>query len=73
MVSHTLFVSTVMFQDIFLLCQDSSGKKSFQIWVNNKDSGFSLDRAADLPSGTQGITFADVGLSSFFHPSELYQ
>ncbi|KAJ8581014.1 hypothetical protein M405DRAFT_869047 [Rhizopogon salebrosus TDB-379] len=46
--------------DIFLVCEDSSGRKSFQIWVNNKDSGFSLNQTADLPSGTQGITFADV-------------
>ncbi|KAG2047539.1 hypothetical protein BDR06DRAFT_963815 [Suillus hirtellus] len=46
--------------DIFLVCQDSSGKKSYQIWVNNKDSGFSLDQSGDLPSGTQGISFADV-------------
>ncbi|KAG1748835.1 uncharacterized protein EDB91DRAFT_1111126 [Suillus paluster] len=46
--------------DIFLVCQDSSGKKSFQIWVNNKDSGFSLAQSDVLPSGTQGISFADV-------------
>lgn len=66
MTHHTVFVSTLMFEDIFLVCEDSSGKKSFQIWVNNKDSGFSLNQTADLPSGTQGISFADIGLSPIF-------
>jgi hypothetical protein len=68
---YTTFIQTLMFEDIFLVCEDSSGRKSFQIWVNNKDSGFSLNQTADLPSGTQGITFADVGLSPFSHLPEL--
>ncbi|THH16940.1 hypothetical protein EW146_g3775 [Bondarzewia mesenterica] len=46
--------------DIFLVCDDSSGQKSFQIWVNNKDDGFSLAQSERLPQGTQSVTFADM-------------
>lgn len=49
--------------DIFLVCDEGSGKKSFQIWVNNKDAGFSLAQHQPLPSGVQAITFADIGES----------
>ena len=69
MAGHTVSTSTLFFEDLFLVCEDSSGRKSFQIWINNKDSGFSLNQTADLPSGTQGISFADVGLSPVFHLS----
>lgn len=52
------------FQDIFLVCDEGSGRRSFEIWVNNKDSGFSRAQYQMLPSGVQAITFADVGKSS---------
>lgn len=51
------------FADIFLVCDEGSGRRSFQIWVNNKDSGFSLAQHQSLPSGVQAITFADIGKS----------
>ena len=51
-------------KDIFLVCDEGSGRRSFQIWVNNKDSGFSLVQYQPLPSGVQAITFADIGKSS---------
>ncbi|KAF8558491.1 hypothetical protein OG21DRAFT_1405058 [Imleria badia] len=46
--------------DIFLVCDEGSGRKSYQIWVNNKDAGFSLAQHQSLPSGVQAITFADI-------------
>ncbi|KAI0831660.1 integrin alpha N-terminal domain-containing protein [Trametes gibbosa] len=47
--------------DIFLVCDDrTSNSKYFQIWVNNKDDGFSLAQQGRLPPGTQAISFADV-------------
>ncbi|KAH7914077.1 hypothetical protein BJ138DRAFT_1144581 [Hygrophoropsis aurantiaca] len=46
--------------DVFLVCDDGSGGKTFQIWVNNKDAGFSLAQQGALPSGTQAISFADI-------------
>ena len=51
-------------QDIFLLCDNGSGNKFYQIWVNNKDAGFSLAKTGSLPSGVQSISFADIGTSS---------
>jgi integrin alpha FG-GAP repeat containing protein 1 len=47
--------------DIFLLCDNGSGNKFYQIWVNNKDAGFSLAKSGSLPSGVQTISFADIG------------
>ncbi|TFK34872.1 hypothetical protein BDQ12DRAFT_688981 [Crucibulum laeve] len=46
--------------DVFLVCDDGRGSKSYQIWVNNKDEGFTLSQQGSLPSGTQSISFADV-------------
>jgi len=46
--------------DIFLVCDDSPSQKSFQIWVNNKDEGFSLAQKGRLPAGTQSVSFADI-------------
>ncbi|KAH9890573.1 hypothetical protein C8Q73DRAFT_793017 [Cubamyces lactineus] len=46
--------------DIFLVCEDRSGSKYFQIWVNNKDDGFSMKQQGRLPPGTQAISFADI-------------
>lgn len=54
---------TSHFVDIFLVCDEGSGQKSFQIWVNNKDAGFSLAQHQSLPSGVQAISFADIGKS----------
>ncbi|KII89322.1 hypothetical protein PLICRDRAFT_109686 [Plicaturopsis crispa FD-325 SS-3] len=46
--------------DVFLVCDDNKGNKFFQIWVNNKDAGFSLEQTGQLPSGAQAISFGDV-------------
>jgi len=46
--------------DVFLVCDDGKDGKSFQIWVNNKDDGFSLAHQAPLPSGVQSVSFADI-------------
>ncbi|KAH7890039.1 hypothetical protein F5I97DRAFT_1999340 [Phlebopus sp. FC_14] len=46
--------------DIFLVCDGGFGRKSYQIWVNNKDSGFALSQSGDLPPGVQTISFADM-------------
>ncbi|KAF5364540.1 hypothetical protein D9757_011334 [Collybiopsis confluens] len=46
--------------DVFLVCEEGQGKKSFQIWINNKDDGFTLAQKGSLPSGTQSISFADM-------------
>jgi integrin alpha FG-GAP repeat containing protein 1 len=47
--------------DLFLVCDNSRGGKSYQIWVNNKVKGFSLSQEGPLPSGVQSISFADIG------------
>ena len=50
---------------MFLMCEDrSSGSKFFQIWVNRKSKGFVLTHQGPLPSGTQAVSFADIGTSS---------
>ncbi|KAG6917026.1 hypothetical protein DXG01_004152 [Tephrocybe rancida] len=46
--------------DVFLVCDDGRGGRTFQIWVNNKQDGFSLAQEGDLPSGLQTISFADI-------------
>ncbi|KAL0947607.1 hypothetical protein HGRIS_013696 [Hohenbuehelia grisea] len=46
--------------DLFLVCDDARGGKTFQIWTNNKAAGFSLAQTGYLPAGTQSITFADM-------------
>lgn len=46
--------------DIFLVCDEANNRKSFQVWVNNKDAGFSLSRQGMLPPNTQTISLADV-------------
>lgn len=52
--------------DIFLLCDNGSGNKYYQIWVNNKDKGFSLARTGSFPAGLQAVSFADIGQSAPF-------
>ncbi|KAJ7611627.1 hypothetical protein FB45DRAFT_940496 [Roridomyces roridus] len=46
--------------DVFLLCDDGKGGKTYQIWVNNKNQGFSLALQGAMPSGVQTVSFADV-------------
>ncbi|KAJ7494497.1 hypothetical protein B0H11DRAFT_2004943 [Mycena galericulata] len=46
--------------DVFLLCDDGNGGKTYQIWVNNKADGFSLALQGAMPSGVQTVSFADV-------------
>ncbi|KAG6831217.1 hypothetical protein H0H92_012014 [Tricholoma furcatifolium] len=46
--------------DVFLVCDDGRGGRTFQIWVNNKEDGFSLAQEGSLPSGLQTISFADI-------------
>lgn len=48
--------------DIFLTCDDGTGGKKYQVWVNEKEEGFSLSQEGQLPFGTQAISFADIGL-----------
>jgi hypothetical protein len=50
-----------MLPDIFLVCDDGRGGLSYQIWINNKQDGFTLGAQGSLPSGTQTISFADLG------------
>lgn len=47
--------------DVFLLCDDGNGGKTYQVWVNNKADGFSLALQGAMPSGVQTVSFADVG------------
>ncbi|KAF7790986.1 hypothetical protein EIP86_001945 [Pleurotus ostreatoroseus] len=48
--------------DLFLVCdEDGTPDKYFQIWVNNKDDGFSLAQLGRLPRGLQSVTFGDIG------------
>ena len=50
--------------DLFLVCETpSSHRRSYQIWVNDKDGGFSLVRSGALPDGVGAITFADMSMS----------
>lgn len=47
--------------DLVLICDDgNTGDKVFQIWINQKGSGFKLQQLGKLPAGTQSISFADV-------------
>ncbi|KAI9462517.1 hypothetical protein F5148DRAFT_1213282 [Russula earlei] len=46
--------------DIFLVCDDGPGQKTFQIWVSNPDTSFTLAQSGSLPSGTQSVVFADM-------------
>ncbi|EIW85541.1 hypothetical protein CONPUDRAFT_118448 [Coniophora puteana RWD-64-598 SS2] len=46
--------------DLFLLCDDGGGQRSFEIWLNKKEAGFTLAQRASLPSGVQSVSFADM-------------
>lgn len=58
--------------DLFLMCDNGRGEKSYQIWVNNKEDGFSLSQEGALPSGVQSISFADIGQFLCFSPSYIW-
>ena len=54
--------------DLVLICDDgNTGNKVFQIWINQKNSGFELRKTGKLPSGTQSLSFADVGTYPPYH------
>ncbi|TCD70604.1 hypothetical protein EIP91_002634 [Steccherinum ochraceum] len=47
--------------DMFLVCDEDNGvDKYFQIWINNKDEGFSLAQLGRFPQGMQTVTFGDI-------------
>ncbi|KAF8655798.1 hypothetical protein AX16_002884 [Volvariella volvacea WC 439] len=46
--------------DLFLVCDNGRNGKSFQIWINNKEDGFSLVQQGSLPSDLQSISFSDM-------------
>ncbi|KAF9551253.1 hypothetical protein CPC08DRAFT_316251 [Agrocybe pediades] len=46
--------------DVFIVCDDGKGGKTYQIWINAKNEGFVLSQQGALPSGTQSISFADI-------------
>lgn len=47
--------------DVFLVCDEGNGQKSYQIWLNKKSQGFVLATRGTLPTGTQTVSFADIG------------
>jgi len=47
--------------DVFLVCDEGNGQKSYQIWLNKKSQGFLMARQGPLPSGTQSVSFGDMG------------
>ncbi|KAH8995858.1 hypothetical protein EDB86DRAFT_2920938 [Lactarius hatsudake] len=46
--------------DIFLVCDDGTGRKYFQVWVSDPSEGFTLTQHGSLPAGTQSVVFADM-------------
>ena len=51
-----------LYADLVLICDDgNTGNKVFQIWINQKGSGFKLQQSGKLPTGIQSISFADIG------------
>lgn len=55
------YILAQLFADVFLTCDDGFGTLSYQIWINDKSSGFTLARSGKLPEGTQSVSFADMG------------
>jgi len=48
--------------DLFLVCEEpASHERSYQIWINTKDKGFTLVSSGPLPDGAGAISFADMG------------
>lgn len=56
-----LLANPVTFTDLFLMCENSGSKRSFQVWRNRKAAGFHLAGEWDLPAGAGAVTFADMG------------
>lgn len=55
--------------DVFLTCKvKGTTAKSFQIWTNGKEKGFSLARAGTFPPNVGAVSFADMG-EFFLSPS----
>lgn len=51
------------------MCTKPDGKVDeliYQIYINDKEKGYTLKRMGDLPKGTKSVGFADMGLYSFF-------
>ncbi|KAL9714709.1 hypothetical protein Ac2012v2_001367 [Leucoagaricus gongylophorus] len=46
--------------DVFLVCDEGNGQKSYQIWLNKKSQGFLMAREGSLPSETQSVSFGDI-------------
>ncbi|TFL07853.1 hypothetical protein BDV98DRAFT_39823 [Pterulicium gracile] len=46
--------------DLFLVCDEGRGAKSFQIWVSEKEKGFKLAQKGALPNGVGAMAFADM-------------
>jgi len=63
-VSLFTFLRLIAPIDVFIVCDDGKGGKTYQIWVNAKSNGFFLSQQGALPAGTQTISFADIGKSS---------
>jgi len=60
--------------DLVLICDDgSTGNKVFQIWINQKNSGFELRKTGKLPAGTQSLSFADVGAHPPYHHTPRFE
>jgi hypothetical protein len=55
-----LFPSLIDFAtDVFFVC--GSGRKYYQIWINNKSDGFKLAQSAAFPPNVGAVSFADMG------------
>jgi hypothetical protein len=57
----SLLANSLIYADLFLMCERSGSKRSFQIWRNRKAAGFHLAGEWDLPAGAGAVTFADMG------------
>jgi len=51
--------------DLFLMCEGTASKRSFQVWRNRKNAGFHFGGEWDLPAGSGAVTFADMGKLSW--------
>ena len=47
--------------DVFLVCDEGNGHRSYQIWLNKKSQGFLMAKQGPLPSGAQSVSFGDIG------------
>lgn len=58
---HITVNSNLALIDVFLVCDEGNGGKSYQVWLNKKSQGFVQATRGALPSGTQSVSFADIG------------